>query len=105
MAPEPHYADPALGSGSAAPAPSSSPPRQSAIFPSWAISFSLHRPPHVSHWPIRLHVFHVLSLPEPPNDSIELRVVDRFFRAQHVCPTRHRANVNQHGAGVTADLV
>jgi len=57
------------------------------------------------HWSIGLHVFYILSFAQPPDDSIELRVINWFFRAQHVRPTGHRANMNQCGAGVTADLV
>jgi len=59
----------------------------------------------MSHYSIRLRVFYVLPLPQPLDDSIELLTVNRIFRAQHVRPTGHRANMNERGASVTADLV
>jgi len=59
----------------------------------------------MSHWPVGFHVFYVSSFPELANDSIELHSVNLFFRAQHVRSTGHRANMDQRGAGVTADLI
>jgi len=59
----------------------------------------------VPHYPVVLHVFYIPSFPQPLDDSIELSTINWVFRAQHVRPTGHRADMHQRGAGVTADLV